>query len=74
MSGCEPKWLEAPPKRAAESPALGLSPLQFEAMLTTARLSPNRYDFALVTMLALLGLRNFGAEARSDRTPSPDSM
>jgi integrase/recombinase XerD len=35
--------------------------LQFEALLTAARLSPNRNDFALVTMLGLLGLRIFEA-------------
>jgi hypothetical protein len=41
----------------AESPTLGLSHLQFEAFLTAARESPNVVDFALVTMLGLLGLR-----------------
>ncbi|MGB7818881.1 MAG: tyrosine-type recombinase/integrase [Ornithinibacter sp.] len=35
--------------------------LQFEAMLATARLSPNVNDFALVPMLGLLGLRIFEA-------------
>jgi integrase/recombinase XerD len=35
--------------------------LQFEALLTAARLSPNRNDFALVTLLGLLGLRIFEA-------------
>jgi site-specific recombinase XerD len=40
-----------------ESPTLGLSHLQFEAMLSTARLSSNPCDFALVAMLGLLGLR-----------------
>ena len=44
-----------------ESPTLGLTHLQFEAMLTAARTSTNRYDFALVTMLGLLGLRIFEA-------------
>jgi integrase/recombinase XerD len=39
------------------SPTLGLSHLQFEAMLSAARLSPNRNDFALVCLLGLLGLR-----------------
>jgi integrase/recombinase XerD len=39
-----------------ESPTLGLSHLQFEAMLA-ARQSANPYDFALVAMLGLLGLR-----------------
>lgn len=36
-----------------ESPTLGLSHLQFEAPLTAARESPNRFDFALVAMLGL---------------------
>lgn len=44
-----------------ESPTLGLTHLQFEAMLTAARLSPNPNDFALVCMLGLLGLRIFEA-------------
>jgi len=45
----------------AESPTLGFTHLQFEALLTAARESPNRYDFALVAMLGLLGLRIFEA-------------
>src|SRR4051812_23167904 len=45
----------------ADSPALGLGHLQFEALLTTARLSANRNDFALIAMLGLLGLRIFEA-------------
>ena len=44
-----------------ESPTLGLTHLQFEAMLTAARESANLYDFALVAMLGLLGLRIFEA-------------
>jgi integrase/recombinase XerD len=44
-----------------ESPTLGLSHLQFEAMLSTARTSRNPCDFALVAMLGLLGLRIFEA-------------
>jgi integrase/recombinase XerD len=40
-----------------ESPTLGLTHLQFEAMLTAARESANIYDFALVAMLGLRGLR-----------------
>jgi len=44
-----------------ESPTLGLRHLQFEAMLTAARESANRFDFALVAMLGLLGLRIFEA-------------
>jgi integrase/recombinase XerD len=41
-----------------ESPTLGLGHLQFEALITTARLSANPNDFAFV---ALLGLRIFEA-------------
>ena len=44
-----------------ESPTLGLSHLQFEAMLTAGRDSANPNDFALVAMLGLLGLRIFEA-------------
>lgn len=44
-----------------ESPTLGLSHLQFEAMLSAARDSANPNDFALVAMLGLLGLRIFEA-------------
>jgi site-specific recombinase XerD len=44
-----------------ESPTLGFTHLQFEAMLTAARESPIRCDFALVAMLGLLGLRIFEA-------------
>jgi integrase len=46
------------PHVPAESPTLGL---QLEALLTAARQSPNRYDFALVCLLGLLGLRIFEA-------------
>jgi integrase/recombinase XerD len=49
------------PAVPAESPTLGFTHLQFEAMLTAARESPNRCDFALVAMLGLLGLRIFEA-------------
>jgi Phage integrase family len=44
-----------------QSPTLGFTHLQFEALLTTARESPNPCDFALVAMLGLLGLRIFEA-------------
>lgn len=49
------------PRVSTESPTLGLNHLQFEAMLTAARESANPNDFALVTMLGLLGLRIFEA-------------
>jgi integrase/recombinase XerD len=49
------------PNVPPESPTLGLTHLQFEAMLTAARLSHNTHDFALVAMLGLLGLRIFEA-------------
>jgi site-specific recombinase XerD len=49
------------PTVPAESPALGFTHLQFEAMLTAARESPHPCDFALVAMLGLLGLRIFEA-------------
>jgi hypothetical protein len=44
-----------------ELPAPGFTHLQFEALLTAARQSPDRCDFALVAMLGLLGLRIFEA-------------
>lgn len=49
------------PTVPAESPTLGLGHLQFEALITTARTSPNPNDFALVALLGLLGLRIFEA-------------
>lgn len=45
----------------SESPTLWLGHLQFEALITTARLSANPNDFALVALLGLLGLRIFEA-------------
>jgi integrase/recombinase XerD len=44
------------PNVPPQSPTLGLSHLQFEAMLATARDPTNPYDFALVCLLGLLGL------------------
>jgi site-specific recombinase XerD len=49
------------PSVPAESPTLGFTHLQFEALLIAARDSANPYDFALVAMLGLLGLRIFEA-------------
>src|SRR3954452_3456534 len=46
------------PPVPAESP-LGLGHLQFEALITAARLSPNITDLALIAMLGLLELRIF---------------
>lgn len=45
------------PRVPDESPVLGLSHLQFEALLAAARESANQFDFALVAILGLLGLR-----------------
>jgi len=44
---------------ATHFPAKRPAPDTFEALLTAARQSPNRYDFALIAMLGLLGLRIF---------------
>ena len=41
------------PAVPAESPTLGFTRLQFEALLTAARQSPHPCDFALVAMLGL---------------------
>ncbi|WP_222720992.1 tyrosine-type recombinase/integrase [Actinomadura sp. HBU206391] len=49
------------PNVPPESPTLGLSHLQFEALLSASRQSPNHNDFALVAMLGLLGPRIFEA-------------
>jgi site-specific recombinase XerD len=49
------------PHVPSESPTLGLTHLQFAALLTAARLSSNRNDFALVALLGMLGLRIFEA-------------
>jgi site-specific recombinase XerD len=49
------------PAVPAESPTLGFTHLQFEGLLTAARQSTDLYDFALMAMLGLLGLRIFEA-------------
>jgi integrase len=67
------------PQMPADSPTLGLGHLQFEALLTAARLSANRSDFALIAMLGLFGLRIFEAcgeyrrPRRGTRPPGPES-
>jgi integrase/recombinase XerD len=50
-----------PPSVPPESPTLGFTHLQFEALLTAARESSSPCDSALVAMLGLLGLRIFEA-------------
>ena len=55
------------PRVPPESPTLGLSHLQFEAILTAARDSINVHDSALVSMLGLLGLRVFEATGPTSR-------
>jgi site-specific recombinase XerD len=49
------------PRVPTDSPTLGLTHLQLEALLTAARQSSNQYDFALICLLGLLGLRIFEA-------------
>ncbi|WP_374220796.1 tyrosine-type recombinase/integrase [Pimelobacter simplex] len=58
------------PSAPPESPTLGLTHLQFEAMLTAGRESTNINDFALVAMLGLLGLRIFEATGADIETLS----
>jgi site-specific recombinase XerD len=49
------------PRVPPESPTLGLTHLQFEALLTAARTSSNRFDCALVVLLGLRSLPIFEA-------------
>jgi integrase/recombinase XerD len=51
-----PGRLRPPATRTRRVAHVGLGHLQFEALITTARLSANINDFALVVMLGLLGL------------------
>jgi len=60
------------PAVPAESPTLGFTHLQFEALLTAARESANPCDFALVVMLGLLGLRIFEATGTDIWTPTSE--
>jgi integrase/recombinase XerD len=59
--GAFSRRVRSPPDGAAGVPNPGVEYLQFEAMLVAARTSANRFDFALVSMLGLLGLRIFEA-------------
>ena len=59
--GATPAEYVRRPRVPPESPTLGLTHLQFEALLTAARTSANPNDFALVCLLGLLGLRVFEA-------------
>ena len=56
-----PPSTSAVPQPLPNHLTLGFTHLQFEALLTAARQSPDPCDFALVTMLGLLGLRIFEA-------------
>ena len=62
------------PNVPAESPTLGLTHLQFEALLTAAKDSANRCDFALVTMLGLLGLRILKPPAPTSTTSARSTV
>ena len=57
------------PSVPPESPTLGFTHLQFEALLTAARESPDTSDFALVAMPGLLGLRIFESLRRRPTLP-----
>jgi len=57
------------PSVPAESPTLGFTHLQSGALLTAARESANRYDFALVAMLGLLGAADPRGHRRGHRRP-----
>jgi integrase/recombinase XerD len=57
------------PPMPTDSPTLGLGHLQFEALITTAWLSINRNDYALIAMLGLLGLRIFESLRCQHRRP-----
>jgi hypothetical protein len=62
------------PSVPAESPTLGFTHLQFEALPTAARESANPADFALVAMLGLPGLRIFEAMPLRAARPATELM
>jgi hypothetical protein len=56
-----------------ESPTLGVTHLQFEAMLTAARESSNPFDFARVCLLGVLGpVSRAVGRAAGDRLNGPN--
>jgi integrase/recombinase XerD len=57
LTRCSP----TPAERAGRVPDPGPDHLRFEPLLSSAKRSTNRCDFALVAMLGLLGLRIFEA-------------
>ena len=61
------------PNVPAEPPTLGLTHLQLEALLRCARESTNQFDFALVTMLGLLGLRISRPPAVTSKTSAKNT-
>lgn len=65
-----PAGVPAPAPGPAGVPNTRLTHLQFEALPTAARTSPNRSDIALVGTLGLLGLRIFEACAPGRRRPA----
>lgn len=58
---CDPAANVYHPKWPQDSTSLGLTHLQFEGMLHAAKESENQFDWALVVMLGMLGLRSMEA-------------
>jgi integrase/recombinase XerD len=60
------------PAVPAGSPTPGFAHLQSEALLTAARQSPDRYDFALAAMPGLPGSRTFEATGSGIADPGEE--